>query len=265
MLSPLAPFTNRITYLEDGDLAVVRRDSIAIYDADGNPIQRAQQTSVGSALMVDKGNHRHFMIKEIYEQPEVIGHTLANYVDFNSEKVALRDMGDRKDPLNFADLDRLNITACGTALSGRISVQILVRTPRPPACGHRCCIRVSLPRSAAEQQRPFPCLFPSRGETADTLAGLKYCEAAGQQLAAIVNVRESTIARSCQSVFPTLAGPEIGVASTKAFTCQLSVLAALAVGAGVQRGHIDSKQESQLVRDLAEAPRYANEGVETGR
>ena len=256
----LAPFTNRITYLEDGDLAVVRRDSIAIYDADGNPIQRAQQTSVGSALMVDKGNHRHFMIKEIYEQPEVIGHTLANYVDFNSEKVALRDMGDRKDPLNFADLDRLNITACGTAyLAGYLSKYWFERHARLP---------VDIDVASEFRYREVPLsnnglsLFISQsGETADTLAGLKYCEAAGQQLAAIVNVRESTIARSCQSVFPTLAGPEIGVASTKAFTCQLSVLAALAVGAGVQRGHIDSKQESQLVRDLAEAPRYANEAL----
>ncbi|NRB32554.1 MAG: glutamine--fructose-6-phosphate transaminase (isomerizing) [Rhizobiaceae bacterium] len=254
----LAPFTNRITYLEDGDWAVIRRDELTIFDEHGEAVKRQQQLSVGSALLVDKGNHRHFMLKEIYEQPEVIGHTLANYVDFNAEKIALRDMGDNDNPLDFAKLDRLNITACGTAyLAGYLAKYWFERHARLP---------VDIDVASEFRYREVPLsknglsLFISQsGETADTLAGLKYCEEHGQKLAAIVNVRESTIARSSHSVFPTLAGPEIGVASTKAFTCQLAVLASLAIGAGVQRGHIDPAAETEMVRALAEAPRYANE------
>ena len=254
----LAPFTNRITYLEDGDWAIIRRNDLSIFDTGGNAVQRQQQTSIGSALLVDKGNHRHFMLKEIYEQPEVIGHTLANYVDFNAEQIALRDMGDNRNPLDFSELDRLNVTACGTAyLAGYLSKYWFERYARLP---------VDIDVASEFRYREVPLsknglsLFISQsGETADTLAGLKYCEEQGQHLAAIVNVRESTIARSSHSVFPTLAGPEIGVASTKAFTCQLSVLASLAIAAGVQRGHIDAAQEQKLVRELSEAPRFAND------
>ncbi|MEM8749291.1 MAG: glutamine--fructose-6-phosphate transaminase (isomerizing) [Pseudomonadota bacterium] len=254
----LAPFTNRITYLEDGDWAVIRREDMSIFDADGNDVERAVQTSVGSALLVDKGNHRHFMHKEIYEQPEVIGHTLSNYVDFSENKIALRDMGNNENPLDFADLDRINITACGTAyLAGLTGKYWFERYARLP-------VDIDVASEFRYREMPMPdkglSLFISQsGETADTLAGLKYCEQAGQHLAAIVNVRESTIARSSHSVFPTLAGPEIGVASTKAFTCQLSVLASLAIAAGVQRGHIDEAREAQLVSDLAESPRIATE------
>ena len=253
----LAPFTNRITYLEDGDWAVVRRDSVEVRDMDGNPVERAVQTSVGSALMVDKGNHRHFMLKEIYEQPEVIGHTLANYLDFSEGRAALRtaDGGELPD---WKALDRLNITACGTAylagLTGKYWFERLARLP------------VDIDIASEFRYREMPLsknglsLFISQsGETADTLAGLKYCEEAGQKLAAIVNVRESTIARSSHSVFPTLAGPEIGVASTKAFTCQLAVLVSLALAAGVARGHIDRETEERLVGELTEAPRYTSE------
>ncbi len=254
----LAPFTDRITYLEDGDWVVIRRNAMTIYNLKGVEVNRDEQKSIGSALMVDKGNHRHFMLKEIYEQPEVIGHTLANYIDFNGDKIALRDMGDNQNPLDFANLDRLNITACGTAyLAGYTSKYWFERHARLP---------VDIDVASEFRYREVPMsekgmsLFISQsGETADTLAGLKYCEQAGQHLAAIVNVRESTIARSSHNVFPTLAGPEIGVASTKAFTCQLSVLASLAVGAGVQRGHISREQEIKLVRELSEAPRYAND------
>ena len=214
----LAPFTNRITYLEDGDWAVIRCDELAIFDASGKAVTRQQQLSVGSALLVDKGNHRHFMLKEIYEQPEVIGHTLANYVDFNEEKNVLRDMGDNSDPLDFAQLDRLNITACGTAyLAGYLAKYWFERHSRLP---------VDIDVASEFRYREVPLtdkglsLFISQsGETADTLAGLKYYEEQGQKLAAIVNVRESTIARSSHNIFPTLASPEIGVASTKAFTC----------------------------------------------
>ncbi|MEM9733939.1 MAG: glutamine--fructose-6-phosphate transaminase (isomerizing) [Pseudomonadota bacterium] len=254
----LAPFTNRITYLEDGDWAVVRRDSHTIYDETGAQVERAVQISVGSALLVDKGNHRHFMLKEIYEQPEVIGHTLSNYVDFNERKIAIRDMADNDAPLDFASLDRLNITACGTAyLAGFVGKYWFERHARLPVD-----IDVASEfryREAPLSENSLSLFISQSGETADTLACLKYCEQQGQKLAAIVNVRESTMARSSHNVFPTLAGPEIGVASTKAFTCQLSVLASLAVAAGAQRGHITAAQEKQLVKELAEAPRYAHE------
>ncbi|MGI9364565.1 MAG: glutamine--fructose-6-phosphate transaminase (isomerizing) [Rhizobiaceae bacterium] len=254
----LAPFTNKITYLEDGDWAIIRRDEMLIFDTQGAPVSRQQQTSVGSALLVDKGNHRHFMLKEIYEQPEVIGHTLANYIDFNGQTIALRDMGENENPLDFAELDRLNITACGTAyLAGYLAKYWFERLARLP---------VDIDVASEFRYREVPLsgnglsLFISQsGETADTLAGLKYCEEAGQRLAAIVNVRESTIARSSHNVFPTLAGPEIGVASTKAFTCQLSVLASLAIAAGVQRGHIDRATEIKLIEALEETPRYAHD------
>ncbi|MEM9678551.1 MAG: glutamine--fructose-6-phosphate transaminase (isomerizing), partial [Pseudomonadota bacterium] len=179
-------------------------------------------------------------------------------VDFNAQKIALRDMAENTSPVDFSQLNRLNITACGTAyLAGYVAKYWFERIARMP---------VDIDVASEFRYREVPMapgglsLFISQsGETADTLAGLKYCEDAGQKIASIVNVRESTIARASDHVFPTLAGPEIGVASTKAFTCQLSVLASLAVAAGVQRGHIDEARERQLVRDLAEAPRYANE------
>ncbi|MGI9357045.1 MAG: glutamine--fructose-6-phosphate transaminase (isomerizing) [Rhizobiaceae bacterium] len=256
----LAPFTNQITYLEDGDLAVLCRENVNIFGSDGAPVQRAQQISIGSALMVDKGNHRHFMLKEIYEQPEVIGHTLANYVDFNEERIVLRDSGDADNSVDFAELRRLNITACGTAyLAGCISKYWFERHARLP-------VDIDVASEFRYREAPLSekglSLFVSQsGETADTLAGLKYCEGADQHLASIVNVRESTMARSSHSVFPTLAGPEIGVASTKAFTCQLTVLASLAIAAGVQRGCIDRNREKQLVNELSEAPRFASDAL----
>jgi len=250
----LAPFTNKITYLEDGDWAIIHRYSATIMDMDGNEVQRETQISAGSAMMADKGNHRHFMIKEIYEQPEVVGHTLAHYLSFNDQKVMLPDA----DKIDFSKLDRISITACGTAFyAGMIAKYWFERYARMP-------VDIDVASEFRYREAPLSenglALFISQsGETADTLAGLKYCEANGQHIASIVNVRESTIARSSDSVFPTLAGPEIGVASTKAFTCQLSVLASLAVAAGVQRGHISPEQEQRFVSDLSEAPRFANE------
>ncbi|MFD0917936.1 glutamine--fructose-6-phosphate transaminase (isomerizing) [Pseudahrensia aquimaris] len=250
----LAPFTNKITYLEDGDFTVLTKTSYQILDLDGNKLERRQQISGGSAMLADKGNHRHFMLKEIYEQPEVIGHTLGHYLSFNNLQVNLPESGG----LDFAKIDRINMTACGTAyyagLTSKYWFEGLARLP----------VDIDIASEFRYREAPLSkdglSLFISQsGETADTLAGLKYCEEQGQHLAAVVNVRESTIARASHSVFPTLAGPEIGVASTKAFTCQLSTLASLAVAAGVQRGHIDREREKQLVRDLSEAPRYANE------
>ncbi|MCV3208527.1 glutamine--fructose-6-phosphate transaminase (isomerizing) [Mesorhizobium sp. YC-39] len=249
----LAPFTNSITYLEDGDWAVVRRNEIAIFDMEGNKVDRKRQQSLSTSFMVDKGNRRHFMEKEIHEQPEVISHTLAHYVDFVGGVSKPLDL-----PFDFAKIDRLAISACGTAyLAGLISKYWFERYARLP---------VDIDVASEFRYREMPlskndaAFFISQsGETADTLASLRYCRKAGMKIGAVVNVRESTMARESDVILPTLAGPEIGVASTKAFTCQLSVLASLAVRAGAARGTLSREQEKKLVRELSEAPRYANQ------
>ncbi len=254
----LAPFTNSITYLEDGDWAVVRRNEITIFDMDGNRVERHRQQSVGTSLLVDKGNHRHFMEKEIHEQPEVISHTLAHYLDFANGVSKPLDL-----PFDFAKIDRLAISACGTAyLSGLIGKYWFERFARLP---------VDIDIASEFRYREMPllknsaALFISQsGETADTLASLRYCRSAGLPIGAVVNVRGSTIARESDVTLPTLAGPEIGVASTKAFTCQLSVLASLAVRAAAARKTISPEEEKALVRQLAEAPRYASQVLKLG-
>src|SRR3954470_11642136 len=228
----LAPFTNSITYLEDGDWAVVRRDGVAIFDIDGKKVDRKRQQSLSTSFMVDKGNRRHFMEKEIHEQPEVISHTLAHYVDFVSGVSKPLDL-----PFDFAKIGRLAISACGTAyLAGLIGKYWFERYARLP---------VDIDVASEFRYREMPlskasgALFVSQsGEPADTLASLRYCRSSGLPIGAIINVRESTIARESDATFPTLAGPEIGVASTKAFTCQLAVLAALAVRAAAARGTV---------------------------
>ena len=252
----LAPFTNAVTYLEDGDWVTVRRKAAEIFDLDGNKVERKRQQSTGTAYLVDKGNHRHFMEKEIHEQPGVISHTLAHYLDFTAGRAKALDL-----PFDFAAIDRLAISACGTAfLAGSIGKYWFERYARLP---------VDIDVASEFRYREMPlsandaALFISQsGETADTLASLRYCRSQGMKIGAVVNVRESTIARESDVTLPTLAGPEIGVASTKAFTCQLSVLAALAVNAARARGRISAEEEKALVRSLSEAPRYANQALQ---
>ncbi|MGE0279655.1 MAG: glutamine--fructose-6-phosphate transaminase (isomerizing) [Rhizobiaceae bacterium] len=249
----LAPFTNSITYLEDGDWAVVRRNHVQIYDMAGEPVQRKRQQSIGTSFLVDKGNHRHFMHKEIHEQPEVISHTLGNYIDFTNGKTKPIEL-----PWDFAKIDRLAISACGTAyLAGLVGKYWFERFARLP---------VDIDVASEFRYREIPlsknsaALFVSQsGETADTLASLRYCRKEGLAIGAIVNVRESTIARESDVTLPTLAGPEIGVASTKAFTCQLAVMASLALRAGVERGHISADEERAMTKQLAETPRLASQ------
>ena len=205
---------------------------------------------MATSLTVDKGNFRHFMAKEIHEQPEVISHTLANYVDFANGTVRLPDLG--VDP---AALQRVAIAACGTAyFAGLVGKYWLERWARLP-------VEIDIASEFRYREPPLPpgglALFVSQsGETADTLATLRYCKAVGQRAAAIVNVRSSTIAREADAVLPTLAGPEIGVASTKASTCQLAALACLAIGLGRARGTVTAAQEAELVQALGEVPRH---------
>ncbi len=246
----LAPFTDTLTYLEDGDWAVLNRDGAQIYQANGERVERPVVKSGASAFLVDKGNHRHFMAKEIYEQPEVISHTLAHYLDFGERRVKFPDVG-----VDLATVPRVTISACGTAYyAGVVAKYWLEQWARLP-------VEVDVASEFRYREAPLQdgglSIFVSQsGETADTLATLRYCKEGGQSIASIVNVRESTIARESDSVLPTLAGPEIGVASTKAFTCQLSVLAAFAIAAGRARGHIDEAKEAELVDALAQVPRH---------
>ena len=246
----LAPFTDAILYLEDGDWAVLTRKGIAIRDRSGKAVERPVTRSLASALLVDKGNHRHFMAKEIHEQPEVIGHTLAAYVDLGANRVDIPVL-----PFDFTKLTRLSLSACGTAfyacLVAKYWFERWARLPVDVDIASEFRYRETAldPGGAA--------LFVSQsGETADTLATLRYCRAQGQHIASIVNVRESSIARESDAVLPTLAGPEIGVASTKAFTCQLTVLACLAIAAGKARGVIGPALEAELVQALGEVPRH---------
>jgi glutamine---fructose-6-phosphate transaminase (isomerizing) len=246
----LAPFTDAITYLDEGDWAVLRRTGVEIFDRNGRPVERALIKSVASSLLVDKGNHRHFMAKEIHEQPEVISHTLSSYIDMSAETVQLPDLG-----IDVKKLERVTLSACGTAYyAGLVGKYWIERYARLP-------VEIDVASEMRYREPPLPAnglsIFVSQsGETADTLATLRHAKAEGQRVASVVNVRTSTIARESNVVLPTLAGPEIGVASTKAFTCQLAVLACLAIGLGRARGTLGADEERALVRALIEVPRH---------
>ncbi len=246
----LAPFTDNISYLEDGDWVVLSRTGCEIHDEQGAVVQRDVLRSGASSFLVDKANYRHFMAKEIHEQPEVVGHTLARYVDMATERVEMPV----KLPFDFRDVQRVSITACGTAsYAGFVARYWLERFARLP---------VELDVASEFRYREAPlrkgdlAIFISQsGETADTLAALRYAKAQGAHTLSVVNVTTSTIARESETVLQTLAGPEIGVASTKAFTCQLMVLATLAIAAAKARGELSAEEETKLVHGLIEVPR----------
>ncbi|MEA2892403.1 MAG: hypothetical protein QOI05_3196 [Bradyrhizobium sp.] len=246
----LGPFTDMISYLEDGDWAVLTRDGATVYDKNNAAVHRDPIRHSASTSLIDKANYRHFMAKEIHEQPEVVGHTLARYVDMATERVALPVSL----PFDFRDIQRISITACGTAsYAGYVAKYWFERLSRLP---------VELDVASEFRYREAPLrkgdlgIFISQsGETADTLAALRYAKEQGLHTLSVVNVPSSTIARESETVLPTLAGPEIGVASTKAFTCQLMVLAALAVAAGKARGELSDADEAKLVHGLVEVPR----------
>ena len=246
----LAPFTATISYLEDGDWVVLSREVGVIYDEQNVVAHREVLKSGASSFLVDKANYRHFMAKEIHEQPEVVGHTLARYVDMASERVSLPV----KLPFDFKDIQRVSIVACGTAsYAGFVAKYWFERLARLP---------VELDVASEFRYREAPLrkgdlaiVISQSGETADTLAALRYAKAQGVHTLAVVNVPTSTIARETETVLQTLAGPEIGVASTKAFTCQLMVLASIAIAAGKARGELSDEDEAKLVHGLVEIPR----------
>ncbi len=235
----LAPFTDEITYLDEGDWTILTRDGAEIRDQAGNVVARPRQKIATQAFLVDKGNYRHFMAKEIYEQPEVVGRTFAHYVDLAAGRVALPEAL----PFDFANLSRISITACGTAyyagLVAKYWFETLARLP----------VEIDVASETRYREPPLEkggltLVISQSGETADTLASLRYAKSQGQHTLAVVNVPTSTIAREASAVVPTLAGPEIGVASTKAFSCQLTVLLCLALAAGRARGTLDAGKRS---------------------
>ena len=252
----LAPFTDTVSYLEDGDWVVVNGKGAEIHDARGERVERPVLKSQASVMLIDKGNHRHFMAKEIYEQPEVVGHTLANYLDMVDGRVQLP----MRLPFDFRDLKRVSIAACGTAYyAGMVARYWFERFAQLP-------VEVDIASEYRYREMPLDpgalAIFISQsGETADTLASLRYARQHKQHVLSIVNVPSSTIARESDIVMPTLAGPEIGVASTKAFTCQLAALAALALAAGRARGVLSAGEEQELVHALIEVPRHLTEAL----
>ncbi len=255
----LAPMTNRVSYLEDGDWAEITRDTAVIRDANGAIVTRPIKTSDATAAMVDKGNYRHFMAKEIFEQPEVVGHTLSQYYDPLADKLKIPEL-----PFNFADVPRITIVACGTAFyAGQVAKYWFEQMAR-------VSVEVDIAsefryREAALPEGGLAIFISQSGETADTLAALEYCKAQKQTILSVVNVVESSIARASDVILPTHAGPEIGVASTKAFTCQLTVLACLALAAASARGEISEVDEHAAFKHLIEVPRHISEALNLDR
>jgi glutamine---fructose-6-phosphate transaminase (isomerizing) len=246
----LAPFTDLVSYLDDGDWCVLTRSGAQVFDANGQEVKRPVARSTASAMLVDKGNHKHFMAKEIHEQPEVVGHTLAHYIDMVEERIALpADL-----PFEWRKLKRVSISACGTAYyAGLVAKYWFERFAKLP-------VEIDIASEFRYREAPLEpgdlmIVISQSGETADTLATLRYAKEQKQHVLAVVNVPTSTIARESNVVMPTLAGPEIGVASTKAFTCQLAALACLAVAAGAARGELTRTDEQRLVHALIEVPR----------
>ncbi len=245
----LAPFTDELAYLEDGDVAILTRHGAEFRDARNEPVERRHVKMQASALLVDKGNYRHFMAKEIHEQPEVVGRTLAHYLDMSAGTVALPFAL----PVDAAQLPRLTIAACGTAyIAGLLARYWFERFARLP-------VEIEVASEFRYREPPMErggltLLISQSGETADTLACLRYAKAHGQKILSVVNVATSTMARESDIAALTLAGPEIGVASTKAFTCQLALLACLALAFGRARGVLDAEEEAQYVAELMAVP-----------
>jgi glucosamine--fructose-6-phosphate aminotransferase (isomerizing) len=251
----VGPFTNKVTYLEEGDYVAIDHDRAEIFDVTGTPVERATKVVSASAALVEKGNYRHFMEKEIHDQPEGVQRTVSAYIDPIAGRTAVPG------GIDFAAIERIQIVACGTSyIAGVVGKYLIEQLADLP-------VDVEI---ASEFRYREPALRPGSlaiamsqsGETADTLAALRLCQQKGMKTAAVVNAQESTMAREVDVVWPIHCGPEIGVASTKAFTAQVSVLTALAVAAAAARGRIDAAEEERLVKVMLEAPRLISEAIE---
>ena len=248
----LAPLTQRIAYLDEGDWVVCTREGTQVYDQANNPVERAIVLSGVTGELISKGNHRHYMLKEIYEQPIVVAQTLRSYLQRMEERVTL--------PIPEFDLSRVRrvtIVACGTSFyAGMVAKYWFEQFARVPvdldvASEFRY-------RQPVMEEGGLALFISQSGETADTLAALRHARAEGQTIAVVVNVPTSSMAREADLLLPTHAGPEIGVASTKAFTCQLAVLAALAANLARAKGRLSTDEERAIVDHLAEAPAALN-------
>lgn len=252
----LAPLTQQIAYLEEGDWVTITRDGARVRDLDGNEVEREVQTSGASAAAIEKGNYRHFMQKEIFEQPTVVAQTLRSYLRPGEQRVALPQID-----FDISAIDRITIVACGTSYyAGMVAKYWFEQFARVP-------VDIDYASEFRYREPVLPdgglALFISQsGETADTLAALRHCRKQGQVIAAVVNVPTSSMAREADLLLPTHAGPEIGVASTKAFTCQLAVLAALAAHFAVKKGLLNHREEAIIVDHLLEAPACLNAALD---
>ncbi|MEM6475785.1 MAG: glutamine--fructose-6-phosphate transaminase (isomerizing) [Pseudomonadota bacterium] len=252
----LAPLTQRITYLEEGDWVIVHGDRAQIFDGEGRETFRPVQPSGASAAAVEKGNYRHFMQKEIFEQPTVVAQTLSSYLRRDDNSVALPQFD-----FDLSSIRRLTIVACGTSYyAGMVAKYWFEQFARVPVD-----IDVASEfryRQPVLEEGGLALFISQSGETADTLAALRHCKAEGQTIGVVVNVPTSSMAREADLLLPTHAGPEIGVASTKAFTCQLAVLAALAAHMAVKKGLMSREEETEVVKHLLEAPAALNAALD---
>ncbi|MBH5323121.1 glutamine--fructose-6-phosphate transaminase (isomerizing) [Aurantiacibacter sediminis] len=252
----LAPLTQQIAYLEEGDWVVITNDTAIVRDVEGNEVEREFRNSGASASAIEKGNYRHFMQKEIFEQPTVVAQTLRSYLRQGEQQVALPQMD-----FDISEIDRITLVACGTSYyAGLVAKYWFEQFARVP-------VDIDFASEFRYREPVLPkgglALFISQsGETADTLAALRHCREQGQVIAAVVNVPTSSMAREADLLLPTHAGPEIGVASTKAFTCQLAVLAALAAHFAVKKGLLTREEEAEIVEHLLEAPACLNAALD---
>ncbi|MBT3810205.1 MAG: glutamine--fructose-6-phosphate transaminase (isomerizing), partial [Rhodospirillaceae bacterium] len=244
----LAPLTKRICYLDEGDWAEITRTGAQVFDESGAEVDRPIRETELSGALIGKGNYDHFMQKEIFEQPAVVGDTLQSFINATTREISLPDL-----PFDLATVPRITVVACGTACyAGWVAKYWLEKVARIP-------VEIDIASEFRYREAPMPeggvALFVSQsGETADTLAALRHCRDQGQYIVSVVNVGESSIARDSDVVLPTLAGPEIGVASTKAFTTQLAVLACFAIAAARARGALDDAGAAALAGALTEVP-----------
>lgn len=252
----VAPFTNRIIYLEEGDLVEITNNTHIILGKDRKEIKRKIDIVAASAAAVEKGNYRHFMQKEIHEEPDAVARTIGHYFDPLEEKVTLPNCG-----IDFKEIDQLLIVGCGTAyLAGRVAEYWFEQISGISCeCDIASEFRYRKPVAAGRAAALF---VSQSGETADSLEALRLCKKNGWKTLGVVNVATSSIAREADAVLETLAGPEIGVASTKAFTAQIAALAACAIAAGVARGNISPEEERKLAHQLMETPRLIREALE---
>ena len=252
----LAHLTQQISYLEEGDWVVITEEGAQTFDANNNPVEREVRHSGASAAAVEKGNFHHFMQKEIFEQPTAVAQTLSSYLRRSDNTVALPQFD-----FDLSAIKRLTIVACGTSYyAAMVAKYWFEQFARLPVDVHVASeFRY---RDPVLQEGGLALFISQSGETADTLAALRHCRAAGQTIAVVVNVPTSTMAREADLLLPTHAGPEIGVASTKAFTCQLSVLAALAAHMAVKKGRMSAEEEQDVVKHLLEVPAAINAALD---